>query len=150
MTPTLASVARIIEKRNPSRPARVSLFAFLEERLFGVSLLGAFIAAAGLAILSAGMRLLLGQWVYWLDLLCGPTIGGTFGGATAGTLLGIPLVLLLLGLRERRWLTLGIWAICVVVMAGVGGIGETIGGWAGWMIAGGLVGILGGRFLETK
>ncbi len=152
MSPTLSSAARKGEKPTQSIPqaARASLLAFLEEWLFGVSFLGAFVGAAGLAILAAVTRLILSQWIYWIDLLGGVTLAGAFGGATAGALLGIPLVLLMVALQERKWLALGIWAVCIVVMAVVGGIGENIGGWAGWMIAGALVGALGGRFLETK
>jgi hypothetical protein len=80
------------------------------------------------------------------------------GGATAGALLALPLVLLMVAFQERKGLALRAriraalpaWALCAVVMAGVGAIGESIGGWAGWMIGGMLVGAVGGRFLETQ
>jgi hypothetical protein len=160
MSPTLASDAKGVTR--PSHPTpqapRVSLLSFVEEWFFGVSLLGIFIGAAGLAMMAAFMRWILSTWVEWLGEFYGNTLAGTLGGATAGALLALPLVLLMVAFQERKGLALRAriraalpaWALCAVVMAGVGAIGESIGGWAGWMIGGMLVGTVGGRFLETQ
>ena len=160
MSATLAGDTKIVKSPTPPVPraARVSLLALVQEWLFGVSLLGVFIGAAGLAILAPLMRLVLAPWVDSLAFLGGDTSAGAIGGATAGGLLAIPLVVLMVilqdkqsrGLRSCLRADLRAWALCVAVMAVVGAIGENIGGWAGWMIGGTLVGAIGGRFLETK
>jgi hypothetical protein len=160
MSPTLATEAKIVKGPTPSltQAPRVSLLAFVEEWLFGVSLLGIFIGAAGLATMAAFMRWILGPWVEWLGWFYGNTLAGFVGGAAAGALLALPLVLLMVAFQERKGLALRTriraalpaLALCAVVMAVVGVIGESIGGWAGWMIGGMLVGAVGGRFLETQ
>jgi hypothetical protein len=158
MSSTVVGVTKVVQRPSqpPRKAARVSPLGFMEERLFGVSLLGIFVGASGLAIIAGIIRLLLGHWLEWLGWFYGSTAAGLLAGAIAGGLLAIPLVLLMATLQPGQGLTIRIraalptWALCAAAMAGVGAIGESIGGWAGWMIGGMLVGFLAGRFLETE